>query len=120
MKYLYSESYSESFRVRLDGPEEEQKSFGCFVENMLGENVKTGQKHVIPRVHDTPAGIVVRFNSNKEFKKMLVWRSIFNQRDPNKQFNFMRLARKAIEEVKEIMDRDLIENMPWRPAKDLA
>ena len=112
MKYLFTNTKFEGFRVRVDASEEEQQAFGYLAENMLGDNVGTiGNKYPIPRVNDTPAGIVVRFESNKEFRKFLIWREIFNSRDSNKQFSFIPLARKAIQHVKKDIAANLIENI---------
>lgn len=110
MKYVVSETKFHGFRVRLMAPEQEQQDFGYLVENMLGENVSTGSKYPIPRVHDTPAGIVVRFETNKEFQKFLVWREIFNRRDLNKTFSFIPSARAAIASVRKDMEANIIQN----------
>jgi len=109
MKYFTSYSPSESFRVRLEGSEETQNCFSVLAENLLGETLITEEKKKIVRTYDSYSGKVVRFVSNKEFKKFLLWRSIFNQCGTNKQFSFMEFARNAVCEVRAALKKDVVE-----------
>jgi hypothetical protein len=96
MKFLLSENNTDIVRVRLDGPEYEQQCIANLAENLFNN-----------RTYDTFAGKVISFNSLKQFKRFLGWRAIFNQCAPNKQFNFMRLARNAVTEVRAILENDV-------------
>ena len=96
MKFLVSENKTDGVRVRLDFPEDQALCIANLAENLFNN-----------KYSDTPAGIVVSFKSLKQFKKFLGWRAIFNQCAPNKQFNFMPLARNAVKEVRHILANDI-------------
>ena len=109
MKYFTSYSSHDSFRVRLEGPEDEQNCFAVLAENLLGGSLRNEHRNMKARSEDSFAGKVIRFSSNKEFKKLLLWRSIFSQCAPNKQFDFMEFARKAVCEVRAVLKKDVVE-----------
>lgn len=96
MKYIARNK--ENYFVQLEGEEEERNCFAVLVENLYEM-----------KVCETYSGQIIEFSNKKMFKKFLLWRSIFNQCAPNKQFDFMLFARRAVMEVGQIMKQDLVE-----------
>lgn len=96
MKFLLSENNTDGLRVRMDGPEEEQWRIANLAENMYGV-----------RNYDTFAGRVISFDSMRQFKRLLGWRAIFNRHSTKNTFHFVPLARKAVKEVRAILEKDV-------------
>ena len=109
MRFITFNSPQENFKVQLEGQEEDQNCFSTLAENLLGPTLITEENKTVSRVQDTYAGKIVRFGSNKEFKKFLFWRAIFNQCAPNKTFSFLSFARNAVQEVRRILKTDVVE-----------
>jgi hypothetical protein len=97
MKFI-TRNNSNNYSVRLEGPQEEQLCFTTLVENMHGI-----------KATDSFAGQEIEFPNKRSFEKFLLWRQIFKQCGPNKQFYFISFARRAICEVRAMMKNDLIE-----------
>lgn len=97
MKYI-AQNNNTNYKVQLHGEEEEQNCFATLVENFYG---------IVPI--ETYAGQIIEFPNKTKFIKFLLWREIFKQCAPNKQFTFISFAREAIKIVKRSLNNDLIE-----------
>lgn len=97
MKFI-TRNNSNNYSVQLEGSQEDQLHFATLVENMYGI-----------KAHDFYAGQEIEFPNKRSFEKFLLWRQIFKQCAPNKQFYFISFARRAICEVRAIMKNDLFE-----------
>jgi len=96
IKYLARDQ--ENYAVQLNCGQEEQNELCVLAENLYNL-----------RIVDSHSGQIIEFPNKKKFKKFLLWRSIFKQWEPNKQFDFMEFARKAVCEVRMVMKNDLME-----------
>lgn len=96
MQYLTKDA-PDSFIVRLSGPEEEQKESSNLAENIFNTPIR-----------DSYAGRVITFKSNKQFKNFLFWKLIFANHTMGNKFSFMRSARWAANEVRNILNKDVI------------
>jgi hypothetical protein len=97
MKFI-ARNYPDKYIVQLEGNQEDQARFSTLVSNMYGIEAC-----------DSYSGQIIKFPNKTRFKKLLLWRAIFNQCAPNKSFSFMPFARRAVCEVKASMENDLIE-----------
>lgn len=97
MKFI-ARNNTDKYIVQLDGNQEDQARFSTLVSNMYGLEAC-----------DSYAGQIIKFPNKTLFKKLLLWRAIFNQCAPNKTFSFVPFARNAVTEVRNTMQKDLIE-----------
>jgi hypothetical protein len=97
MKYI-AQNNTINYKIQLHGEEEEQNCFATLVENFYG---------IVPI--ETYAGQIIEFPNKTKFIKFLMWREIFNQCAPNKQFKFMQFARQAVKSVRQVLNNDVIE-----------
>ena len=92
MKYL-TRPTSDGFEVSLRGEEKEQECQSTLAENLFNTPVE-----------ENYVGRTITFKDNKQFKNFLFWKNIFAKYPANGKFIFLKAARPAAKQTREILN----------------